>query len=167
MAMIPSIGWQLTATAGRRNPNSIPDTDGDLLPDFWEMAYFGSLVRSGSGDFDHDGQTDPQEYIAGTSPVDPSSCHKIDPLNLGGSGALIHFNAVAGKTRSLLYLAAFGSGTWQKRADVPSRIADTTFTVIDPVAGSNGTRFYRLATLSVPRHSRSHPGVVSIHWRCS
>lgn len=46
-----------------------PDTDGDGLPDEWEQRYFGNLSRDGTGDSDHDGLTDSEEFAAGTNPV--------------------------------------------------------------------------------------------------
>src|SRR5207249_3353675 len=49
---------------------SAADSDGDGLPDDWEMAYFGDLTRDGTGDFDGDGQSDLAEFRAGTNPTD-------------------------------------------------------------------------------------------------
>jgi hypothetical protein len=46
-----------------------PDTDGDGLPDSWEMSYFGTLDRDGSGNINGDGETDGQEYNLGTDPT--------------------------------------------------------------------------------------------------
>ena len=34
------------------------------MDDEWEMAYFSTLARNGTGDFDGDGQTDLQEFLA-------------------------------------------------------------------------------------------------------
>lgn len=45
------------------------DTDSDSLPDWWEMAEFGSLGNNGAGDPDGDGLTNAQEYEGGSSPA--------------------------------------------------------------------------------------------------
>jgi hypothetical protein len=45
------------------------DTDGDGMADAWEMAYFGTLARDGTGDYDGDGISDLKEYLNGTNPV--------------------------------------------------------------------------------------------------
>jgi len=45
------------------------DTDGDGLSDFWEMEYFETLARDGSGDFDDDTLIDMDESAAGTNPA--------------------------------------------------------------------------------------------------
>ncbi len=48
--------------------NSATDTDGDGMPDAWEMEHFGTLDRDGTGDFDGDGISDLDEYLYGTDP---------------------------------------------------------------------------------------------------
>ena len=48
---------------------SMVDTDGDGLPDDWEMEHFGTLDRDGTGDFDGDGISDLDEYLNGTDPA--------------------------------------------------------------------------------------------------
>jgi len=43
-------------------------SDGDALPDEWELRHFGTLERSGFGDADRDGVRDIDEFKAGTDP---------------------------------------------------------------------------------------------------
>jgi len=50
-----------------------PDTDGDGLPDAWELTHYGSLAGGPGADTDGDGQTSLAEYLAGTNPNDPAS----------------------------------------------------------------------------------------------
>jgi len=45
------------------------DTDGDDLDDDWERQHFGTLERDGSGDFDHDGISDLDEFLNETDPA--------------------------------------------------------------------------------------------------
>ena len=47
----------------------ILDWDKDGLPDSWEFIKFGNLGQTSTGDFDHDGLTNFQEYDAGTNPT--------------------------------------------------------------------------------------------------
>jgi len=54
-----------------------PDTDGDGMDDDWEMAYFSTLDRNGSGDFDSDGASDLAEFRAGTNPVNDASILRV------------------------------------------------------------------------------------------
>lgn len=48
------------------------DTEGDGLPDWWEIQYFGDLSQDGEGDFDGDDFTNLEEYEGGTDPTDPN-----------------------------------------------------------------------------------------------
>jgi hypothetical protein len=45
------------------------DVDGDSVPDWYEMEYYGSLTNSGTSDTDGDGFTLAQEYANGTHPL--------------------------------------------------------------------------------------------------
>jgi hypothetical protein len=49
--------------------NSSSDSDGDGLPDSWEMAYFGNLNYGANDDPDGDGLTNLQEYLLGRNPT--------------------------------------------------------------------------------------------------
>ena len=44
------------------------DTDGDNIPDFWELVHFGNLNRNGTADADDDDLTDFYEFLADTDP---------------------------------------------------------------------------------------------------
>jgi hypothetical protein len=57
------------------------DTDGDGLPDAWELTHYGSLAGGPGADTDGDGQTSLEEYLAGTNPNDPSSVLAITSHN--------------------------------------------------------------------------------------
>ncbi len=48
--------------------NAAGDSDGDGLPDQWELDRFGSLDRDGTEDFDGDGVSDLEEFENGTDP---------------------------------------------------------------------------------------------------
>ncbi|MBX3746801.1 MAG: hypothetical protein KF833_15940 [Verrucomicrobiae bacterium] len=71
------------------------DSDGDGLPDEWELQYFGNLDQGPGGDFDNDGLTNLEEYLAGTDPTNPDTdgdglsdgdevkVYLTDPLRVG------------------------------------------------------------------------------------
>lgn len=52
----------------------VEDSDGDGLPDYWEIKYFGDLTTTdGTGDQDGDGLTDLEEYLSASDPTSSSS----------------------------------------------------------------------------------------------
>ena len=48
-------------------------SDGDPMPDEWELSAFGTLERDGSGDFDLDGLSDADEAANNTDPLNPDT----------------------------------------------------------------------------------------------
>ncbi len=71
------------ATIADNDPPPTVDSDGDGLPDAWEMQHFMNLGEDGTGDPDQDGATNAQEFAAGTDPMDPASA---PGAALSGSG---------------------------------------------------------------------------------
>jgi hypothetical protein len=60
------------------------DSDGDGIADAWELTWFGNLTTANaSSDFDHDGMTDKQEYLAGTNPLDANDNLRITHIERG------------------------------------------------------------------------------------
>jgi hypothetical protein len=93
-----NIGWiSLSNTLAHVQTDSIPagpDSDGDGIPDNWELQYAGNLTSlNGAGDFDNDGVPNSQEYLADTNPTDPSSNLRITDFiaNSGGTANTVTF----------------------------------------------------------------------------
>ena len=90
--------------------SSPTDTDGDGLPDEWEIARFGNLTASdGTGDFDRDGRTDAQEFADNTDPDNAGSTLGLvayypfdgsanDASGNGNNGTI--YGALAGRDRN-------------------------------------------------------------------
>ncbi len=49
------------------------DANGNGIPDWWELHYFGNLNQPADGDFDGDGVSNLDEYLEGTNPNNPAS----------------------------------------------------------------------------------------------
>jgi hypothetical protein len=45
------------------------DSDNDLMPDAWELQYFGNLAQVSAGDYDADGVSNLQEFRQGSDPT--------------------------------------------------------------------------------------------------
>jgi hypothetical protein len=79
------------------------DSDGDGLPDSWEIEKFGSLSEDASGDPDDDGLTNLQEYSLSTNPSDEDSDN--DGLNDGDDpNPLVADTQVGGETTEVIPL---------------------------------------------------------------
>jgi hypothetical protein len=80
--------------------NVSSDSDGDGMPDAWEIANFGSLAQTGTGDLDGDGQSNAAEFAAGTNPNLASSALVITQvfIDRAANSATIDWASVVGKT---------------------------------------------------------------------
>ncbi len=124
-----------------------PDSDGDGLPDWFELLY-GLNPNSSNFDPDGDGMTNLQEYIAGTDPLDGQSYLKVNVGSVPG-GVQVWFAAVSNRTYTVQYNDSAAGGTWLKLKDVPARETNRVETVLDVGPGLTN-RFYRLATPVLP-----------------
>jgi CotH kinase protein/Lamin Tail Domain/Fn3 associated/Chitobiase/beta-hexosaminidase C-terminal domain/Immunoglobulin I-set domain/Bacterial TSP3 repeat len=135
--------------------NCMSDTDGDGLPDDWELAnglnpYSAAGNDGANGDPDGDGFTNLQEYLAGTDPHDPASFLKIDSIGLLPGVAALCFTRIASHSYSIQYRTSVETGSWQKLADVESAPMTAAVQVNDLSAGGATSRFYRLVTPKQP-----------------
>ena len=125
------------------------DSDGDGIPDAWELAYGLNPTNAADAllDADGDGASNWQEYVAGTNPTNALSFLKVAVINLG-PGATLSFGAVSNRTYALEYRDVVGSGAWTRLAEFPARATNRIEVVSDPGAPTN--RFYRVATPRQP-----------------
>ncbi len=143
------LNWIACApTAGLSNCGM--DSDGDGLPDDWEIAHgfdphSASGINGANGDPDNDGFTNLQEFLAGTDPNDPQSGLKFISATRSGSTCTLVFNGVAGHSYTLEYKTALQSGSWLTLTNLPVSTASGGKQVTDTTA-TNAARFYRLLT---------------------
>ncbi|HEU0011120.1 MAG TPA: lamin tail domain-containing protein [Verrucomicrobiae bacterium] len=124
------------------------DTDHDGMPDDWEMANgLNKMVDDAGGDADLDGMTNLQEYLAGTNPQSAASTLRL-VATLSPPNANLRFNAVAGRTYSIVYSTLLPAVAWTKFADVPAQGSSGPVVVQDPSGGPQ--RFYRVVTPAIP-----------------
>ena len=125
------------------------DSDGDGLPDNWELANFGNLTTANAtSDFDGDGTSDLSEYLAGTSPVNPAENFHA---TISRNGAQLHAavtehaatgNGYAGLTRRYDWLSSSRTPPliWRPATGVVAS-SGGVFTLDAPLAPDTGLLF--------------------------
>jgi len=137
-------------TGGRLNLQRILDSDANALPDWWEKLYFNQYTGVlPNGDADHDGLSNLNEFLAGTSPTNAQSTFKTlsTSRNPANGNMTITWSAVPGKTYQVYYSSSLASGTWS--ASLPGSLittgtGQTQSSYTDTTAGSAAKRFYRV-----------------------
>ena len=87
------------------------DTDGNGLPDLWQMHYFGHLGVDPNADPDGDGLSNLQEYQQHTDPLNPQTYGVPDAMGQGPISGLIG-NGSAVLSNGVYTLSAVGADMW-------------------------------------------------------
>ncbi|HAV65204.1 MAG TPA: hypothetical protein DCY13_22885, partial [Verrucomicrobiales bacterium] len=114
-------------------------------------AELNNPAISGDGaDPDLDTHTNYQEFISGTLPRDGTSYLKVSPMDRTNGSVTLEFQAVAGRSYSVLWRDFAESGTWIKLRDVPASGITQPLQMVDDTLGGRPQRFYRIVTPSAP-----------------
>jgi len=127
----------------------LADSDGDGLPDNWELAHGLATNNPADAmmDIDADGSSNRDEYNAGTNPTNASSLLKIQAIALTNevTASMLTFLAMSNKTYTALAREAVTQGDWSRVADVPATSTNRVVSIVDP-SQPISNRFYRLIT---------------------
>jgi hypothetical protein len=120
------------------------DTDGDGMPDWWELLHFGDPTNTAAvADAEPDGQNNLNEYRSGTDPTNAASVFEIVSAVATGGNAIVQWSSVTGK----VYGVARSTNLFEGFAGIASNIAaiPPLNTITDAVG--NTPYFYRIDVL--------------------
>jgi hypothetical protein len=109
-------------------PAADANTDGDGIPGWWMIQYFGHITGQtfdqslAQDDPNGTGMTTLQDFIAGTNPTDPTSVFQVvvEPPASPGGNVTLNWSAVAGRTYSVQYKYNLGDPTWNPMTGAPT-----------------------------------------------
>ncbi len=122
------------------------DADADGMGDAWETANgLNPAVNDSALDRDGDGLTNIAEWLAGTTPNNPSSRLAITSEQAVGGNMVINWSSVIGKRYRVFSRLVLNNGAWVEITTAPivATAASSTFTDIGGASGVQ--RFYRVS----------------------
>jgi hypothetical protein len=146
----PTNWTALPPNAGRATPAALLDTDGDGMPDGWEIAnnFNPNNPNDAGQDADGDGFTNLAEYLAGTDPHNVASFLRISeiiPFVSSNAPALIRFLAYSNASYTVEFRNSLSNApNWQRLGDIPSAPSNRVVEVPDPNAYKKADRYYRV-----------------------
>ena len=126
------------------------DNDQDGMPDAWEIAYFGSTSQppSGvSGDYDHDGSSNIQEFLAGTNPTNANSRLRVTGFAATNMFSSLTWAAAPYRYYNVEVCTNLTEGGWDYLGTVTNLNALGSLRFDDPAVPRPPLRFYRVRCL--------------------
>lgn len=143
----------MAPTPGAANVSPSLDSDGDGIPDIWELAYGLNPydASDASKDADGDGQSNLAEYLAGTNPNDGTDALRATIVPGATAGQfVVSFTAVAGRTYTIRYKNALTDPAWTTLTQVPAGGTTGVVQMTDTTAPGHPQRFYQVVTPQQP-----------------
>ena len=127
----------------------VADSDGDGMPDAWEVANgTNPNVPDANEDLDHDGHSNWQEYLAGTSPTNAASALRLEAVAVAPAGTVaLRFNAISNRPYSLFSTDSLGVPNWINRTNITAAPSNRMVWLTNM---GGAARFYRLVIPQVP-----------------
>jgi hypothetical protein len=146
------ISFKITAASPYGVRPGAVDADGDGMGDSWEIAYFTATNAASGGaseDFDGDGMSNLDEYLAGTNPTNGASVLKFrETALLPPAFMRMTWSSVSGALYRLDGRAALTSGIpW---GTVSGGVTATPPLNVHTAAVDSAERFYRVVLEAVP-----------------
>lgn len=121
------------------------DSNSNNLPDDWEQFYFTNLTQSAGADFDGDGASDRDEFIAGTSPTDAASVFRIKTFQHVSGQSELHWPNLPSRRFEVDFLDDLAA--WQAVTN-PALLFSTPTNAAWSETTNTPDRFYRVRAWS-------------------
>jgi hypothetical protein len=143
-AVLQTQNYTVVSTA----TNGFVDTDADGLPDAWEKITGLDLLPTqfAATDADSDGQTNFEEYLAGTNPANGADRLRFSEIVPTAAGVALRFVAEPGRTYRIQRRDALDAATWQPVTTFNPQPTRMTQEFLDDSVSGAAQRFYRLLT---------------------
>jgi len=115
------------------------DSDGDLLPDYWELSFFNSITNAIAGaNADGDPCSNLSEFIAGTNPTNAASFFKVSQSITPDGQFVMQWNAVSNR----IYTVQVASQLTNGFVNVGGGVEYPVHSYTNPASASAG--FYKV-----------------------
>lgn len=144
----PFDGEDAAIATNLTNPLTLA-SDGDTLPDWWEVQYYSDLSIGEDDDTDGDGATSYEEMIADTQPTNSASIFEIIRLSSATGTAMVSF--LSRDTRVYdVFCRSTNTAVWQPVTLFTNVPGDPTGTNVLYIPRTNSAGYYHVRVKTRP-----------------